>query len=61
MGAVLLSPFIKPGTVSTAAYNHYALLRWVEDTFGLPHLGYAAADGLRPFGTDVFTGARPPS
>jgi hypothetical protein len=61
VGAVLLSPFIKPGTVSTAAYNHYALLRWVEDTFGLPHLGYAAADGLRPFGTDVFTGARPPS
>ena len=56
VGAVLLSPFIKPGTVSTAPYNHYALLRSVEDMFGLAHLGYAGAEGLRPFGADVFTG-----
>ena len=27
IGAVVLSPFVKPGTVSTVAYNHYALLR----------------------------------
>ena len=53
-GAVLLSPFIKPGTVSTRAYNHYSLLRTVEDFFGLSHLGYAAAAHLRPFGHDVF-------
>jgi hypothetical protein len=53
-GAVLLSPFIKPGTVSTHAYNHYSLLRTVEDFFGLSHLGYAAAPHLRPFGHDVF-------
>lgn len=54
-GAVLLSPFIRPGTVSTENYNHYSLLRSVEDAFGLAHLGYAAADGLRPFGADIFT------
>ena len=53
VGAVLLSPFIRPGTTTTDAYNHYSLLRSVEDMFGLGHLGYAAARGLRPFGTDV--------
>jgi len=55
IGAVLLSPYIKPGTVSTVPYNHYSLLRTVEDIFGLPHLGYAAEPDLQPFGTDVFT------
>ncbi|MDB6046899.1 MAG: phosphoesterase [Gammaproteobacteria bacterium] len=55
IGAVLLSPFIKPGTVSTVPYNHYSLLRTVEDIFGLEHLGYAAEPDLQPFGADVFT------
>ncbi len=52
-GAVLLSPCIRPGTKTTVAYNHYSLLRSVEDNFGLAHLGYAAEPGLRPFGADV--------
>jgi len=55
IGAVLLSPFIKPGTVSKVAYNHYSQLRTVEDLFGLEHLGYAAEPGLQTFGADVFT------
>lgn len=55
IGAVLLSPFIRPGTTSSVPYNHYALLRSVEDIFGLGHIGYAAEPGLRPFGPDVFT------
>jgi len=55
IGAVALSPFIAPGTISDVPYNHYSFLRTVEDIFGLPHLGYAAASGLRPFGEDVFT------
>jgi phosphatidylinositol-3-phosphatase len=55
IGAVLLSPYIRPGTVSAVPYNHYSLLRTVEDIFGVGHLGYAAAPGLRPFGHDVFT------
>lgn len=54
IGAVLLSPLITPGTVSRQAYNHYALLRSIEDIFGLDRLGYAAQDGLRSFGGDVF-------
>lgn len=54
VGAVLLSPFIKPGTVSARPYNHYALLRTVEDIFHLPHLALAAGAEVRSFGTDVF-------
>jgi hypothetical protein len=45
IGALLLSPFVKPGSTSETAYNHYSLLRSLEDIFGLKeHLGYAADD-----------------
>ena len=54
IGAVLLSPLIKPGTVSTVPYNHYSLLRTIEDIFGLPHLGNAAMPQVRSFGPDIF-------
>jgi hypothetical protein len=54
VGAVLLSPYIKPGSVNDTPYNHYSLLRSTEDMFGLPHLAYAAQDGLKPFEEDVF-------
>ena len=55
VGAVALSPCIAPGTETDEAYNHYSFLRSVEDGFGLGHLGYAGQDGLRPFGTDIYT------
>ena len=51
-GAVLLSPFITPGTWNDTGYNHYSLLRTIEDTFGLSPLGYAR--DARGFGTDVY-------
>ena len=54
IGAVLLSPLIRPGTISTVPYNHYSLLRTIEDIFGLPHLGDAAMAQARSFGADVF-------
>lgn len=54
IGAVLISPFIKPGTVSNVPYNHYSMLRSIEDIFGVDHLGYAAQPGLAPFGDDIF-------
>jgi hypothetical protein len=54
VGAVLLSPFIRPGTVSTVDYNHYSALRTIEDIFGLSHLGDAAMPQVKPFGRDVF-------
>ena len=51
-GAVLLSPFIKPRTVSSTPYNHYSLLASVEADLGLSRLGYAT--GAQVFGPDVF-------
>ncbi|MFZ2052471.1 MAG: alkaline phosphatase family protein [Solirubrobacteraceae bacterium] len=64
-GSVLISPYIKPGTVSTRYYNHYSWLRTMEDLFdvgrvskgldGQGHIGYAAQPGLAPFGRDVFS------
>jgi len=57
VGAVVLSPFVKPGTESAVRYNHYSLLKTVEALFGLTPLGYAAAPGPRAFGPDVFSGA----
>jgi hypothetical protein len=54
IGAVLLSKYIKAGSVNDTPYNHYSLLRSTEDMFGLPHLAFAAQEGLKPFGDDVF-------
>ena len=54
IGASLLSPLIHPGTVSTVPYDHYSLLRTIEDIFGLPYLGDAAMPQVRSFGPDVF-------
>ncbi len=61
VGAVLVSPFVAPGTVNDTPYNHYALLRTVEDVFGLDHLGFAGADGLASFGPDVFAAPTAPA
>ena len=55
-GAVLISPFIKPGTVTSTPYNHYALLKTLEDIFQVGgYLGYANQPGLVPFGADIFS------
>jgi phosphatidylinositol-3-phosphatase len=54
-GAVVLSKFIKPGTVSTKPYNHYSQLRSIEDVFGLKHIGDAQQPQVKSFGPDVYT------
>jgi hypothetical protein len=54
VGAVLLSPFIKPGSVSHTPYNHYSLLRSLEDIFQLDgYFGYAANDPARGYVLDT--------
>ena len=67
VGALLLNPkYVTAGsTDTTGSYNHYSALRSYEDLLGLTtggsdgagHLGFAAAKGLAPFGTDVFSSA----
>jgi hypothetical protein len=56
VGALVLSPFVKPGSVSSTPYNHYSLLASIEDLFDRPYLGYAAQPGLNRFGLDVYNG-----
>ena len=60
VGAVVLSPFVRPARSRERPYNHYALLRTVEALFGLPQ---ASATRRRPdlqaFGADVFSAAAP--
>ena len=55
-GTVLVSPFLKGGTLNDTGYNHYSLLRTIEDTFGLAPLGYAQT--ARGFGYDVWGAGR---
>lgn len=54
VGALVLSPFTKAGSLSSTPYNHYSLLASIEDLFGQAHLGYAAQPGLNRFGLDVY-------
>jgi phosphatidylinositol-3-phosphatase len=54
IGAVLLSPFIAPGTVSATPLNHYSSLASWETLFGVPRLADAAPVPAT-FGSDVFT------
>jgi phospholipase C len=60
-GAVILSQFVQPGSVNNNPYNHYALLRSIEDLFGLDHLGFAAQAGLNAFGPDVYNAGATPT
>jgi hypothetical protein len=53
-GALLLSPFIKPGTVSRVPYNHFSLLRTIQGIFALPGTGNAADPLVGTLGHDVF-------
>jgi len=55
IGAVVLSPYAKAGTVDSHSYNHYSLLATLETIFGLHRLADAATVPAI-FGKDVFSG-----
>ena len=57
IGAVLLSQFIKPGTMSVTPYNHYSSLASWESLLGLPRLADAATVPS-VFGADVFSAGK---
>jgi hypothetical protein len=49
-GAVLLSPILQPGTVANTPFNHFSLLKTLEDIFDTDeYLGYAGQPGLLGF------------
>lgn len=54
VGALLLSPYVKPASTNQEPFNDFSLLRTVEDLFGLGHLGYASLSKLEAFGAAVF-------
>ncbi len=55
-GAILLSPRLKQGVTVTTSYDHYSLLRTLEDSFGISeHLGMAARATAM---TTAFAGTR---
>jgi phosphatidylinositol-3-phosphatase len=54
VGAVLISRWIRPGTVNSTPYNHYSQLRSIEQLFGLNPLGGAST--APAFGPDVYDG-----
>ena len=58
-GAILLSPFIKPGTVSSVPYNHFSVLRTLQDIFALPHTANAGDPLSGTIGADVFNDVPP--
>jgi phosphatidylinositol-3-phosphatase len=48
VATIVLSPYVDAGTVSSAGFTHYSLLRTTENLLGLPLLGNAAqAAGMR--------------
>ncbi|HVZ82601.1 MAG TPA: alkaline phosphatase family protein [Terracidiphilus sp.] len=53
IGALLISPFVKPGSTSDTPYNHYALLKSIEDIFHLDYIGYAADDPKTHYSLDT--------
>ncbi|HET6817937.1 MAG TPA: alkaline phosphatase family protein [Mycobacteriales bacterium] len=64
VGALVIGSCVRAGVKDATPYNHYSLLRSLEDVFGISsggadgkgHLGFAGATGLKSFGRDVFGG-----
>jgi len=55
VGLLLISPFVKAGTVNeTSYYNHFSLLLTIEELFGLEKLGYANEEAVTPFEEAIF-------
>jgi hypothetical protein len=66
-GTLVIGHCVGAGRKVKTPYNHYSLLRSLENLFGIHkggadgkgHLGYAGAKGLKAFGSDVFNKCSP--
>jgi phosphatidylinositol-3-phosphatase len=57
VGLLLISQRIKPNSgYDIGSFNHFSLLRSIEDLFALPHLGYATGDEVPGFDAAVYNG-----
>jgi phosphatidylinositol-3-phosphatase len=67
IGTLVIGHCVGAGRKVKTPYNHYSLLRSLENLFGIHkggsdgkgHLGYAGASGLKAFGSDVFNKCSP--
>jgi hypothetical protein len=58
VGLLLVSELVKAGSTNLAdSYNHFSLLRSIEDLFGLDHLGYADDPAMPAFDKVVYNAA----
>ncbi|HEU4707293.1 MAG TPA: alkaline phosphatase family protein [Solirubrobacterales bacterium] len=55
VGAVLLSPYIEPGTSTEEYFDHYSLLVSIEEFLGLQRIGYAAEPLVVGFDEEMFS------
>lgn len=55
VGALLISPFVEPGTSSETYFNHFSLLATIEDLFDLEKIGYAAEPAITGFDESIFS------
>jgi len=55
VGALLLSPYVPGKKISQEKFNHFSLLRTIEDLFSLKHLGYAGLPAVKSFEPALFT------
>jgi hypothetical protein len=58
---LLISKWVKPNNSDPIdTFNHFSLLKGLEELFGLKQLGYAKASGVLTWtGPGVFTGKGP--
>ncbi|HEY6522931.1 MAG TPA: hypothetical protein VIY10_04125, partial [Solirubrobacteraceae bacterium] len=55
VGAVVISRYVKPNSADAAdTFNHFSLLKTIEDLFSVQQLGYAKDTSLPEFDTVVF-------
>jgi hypothetical protein len=54
VGLLLISQFVKPGSVAVSNYNHFSLLRSIEDLFALQPTGYAGYPGVLAFDSVIY-------
>lgn len=57
---LVVSPLVQPGFTSDVPYDHYSLLRTIEEAWGLPLLGKAGCDCTTPM-ADFFAPTPPAS
>jgi hypothetical protein len=59
VGLLLISRYVKAGSSDVIdTYNHFSLLKTIEDFFSLKPLGYAADPSLPVLDAAVFNAAR---